>query len=257
MTLYAEEAATQLLIEGEDWKSIASQLADRPVSDAGDILIKLDDRRRGELVEQLASSAAVDTNQSNLVGKPQFLETSYGYSVKKRVGWLIVLMIGQMATASVLDYFDNELEKALVLALFIPMIISCGGNSGSQASTLIIRAMAVGQVKLSDWFKVIYRESIVGILIGIILAVIAFLRILIVNDHYGEFWFHIGLTVSLSTAAVVITGSILGSILPLLLKSLRADPATSSAPFVATLADVCGLIIYFLIAISLLGGKLL
>jgi magnesium transporter len=255
LAVYADEEATQLLIDDGNWESLASELSDRPLTDTGDVLIRLDDRQRGELAAQLSNGVAIDPGAT--VSKPQFLDTSYAYSVKKRVGWLIVLMIGQMATASVLDYFDNELEKALVLALFIPMIISCGGNSGSQASTLIIRAMAVGQVKLSDWAKVIYRESIVGILIGIILALIAFLRILIVNDHYGEFWFYIGLTVSLSTAAVVITGSILGSILPLLLKSLKADPATSSAPFVATLADVCGLIIYFLIAISLLGGKLL
>ena len=257
MSPYTEEEATQLLIEAEDWATLARELAARPISDTGDVLMQLDDRQRGELAEQLSSVANADTSAVPIVSKPNFLEATYAYSVKKRVGWLIVLMIGQMGTASVLDYFDNELEKALVLALFIPMIISCGGNSGSQASTLIIRAMALGQVKLSDWLEVVYRESVVGILIGIILALIAFLRILIVNDHYGEFWFYIGLTVSLSTLAVVITGSILGSILPLLLKSLRADPATSSAPFVATLADVCGLIIYFLIAISILDGKIL
>ena len=157
MSDYLEQEATQLLIESENWGDLARELADRPVSDTGDVLIQLDDRQRLDLAEYLAHNTGPDADVEAIGKRPHFLEASYAYSVKKRVGWLIVLMIGQMATASVLDYFDNELEKALVLALFIPMIISCGGNSGSQASTLIIRAMAVGQVKLGDWFKVIYR----------------------------------------------------------------------------------------------------
>ncbi|MEP1471591.1 MAG: magnesium transporter [Halieaceae bacterium] len=257
MSLYLQETSTQSLIESKDWTALANQLAKRPISDAGAVLVQLDNEQRLLLAQRLAHQESATTVAHSVTKRPHYLETTYAYSIKKRIGWLIVLMIGQMGTASVMDYFDNELEKALVLALFIPMIISCGGNSGSQASTLIIRAMAVGQVNLGDWFRVIYRESITGIMIGVILGIIAFLRILVVNDQYGEFWLYIGLTVSLSTAAVVVVGSILGSVLPLLLKALKADPATSSAPFVATLADVCGLILYFLIAISLLGGKLI
>ncbi len=257
MTFYVDKEETQQLIASENWDTLASELASLRVVDAADVLVQLEDDQRRELSERLAHETKSLTKADPRKREPPFLELSYSYSVKKRVGWLTVLMIGQMATASVLDYFDNELEKALVLALFIPMIISSGGNSGSQASTLIIRAMAIGQVHLSDWLKVIYRESITGLMLGGILGIIAFIRILMVNDHYGEFWLYIGITISLSTAAVVLTGSILGSILPLLLKALKADPATSSAPFVATLADVSGLILYFYIAISVLGGKLL
>jgi magnesium transporter len=257
MPLYTELEEIQQLISSENWDRLGLELAARPAVDTANVLVRLDDEQRELLVQRLSNAADELSAQSPERSLPPFLEIPYAFAVKRRVGWLIVLMIGQMATASVLDFFDNELEKALVLAIFIPMIISSGGNSGSQASTLIIRAMAVGEVHLRDWARVIYRESFIGVALGFILGLIAFSRILIVNDHYGEFWLYIGITIALSTAIVVITGSILGSILPLVLKALRADPATSSAPFVATLADVSGLILYFLIAISILGGKIL
>ena len=189
--------------------------------------------------------------------EPDFLHESYASSVRRRVGWLIILLIGQMFTANVLDYFDEQLEKALVLALFVPMIISSGGNSGSQASTLLIRAMAMGQVRLRDWFRVLGRELVIGLLLGLILGAFAFGRIAIVHGKYPEHWMGIGITIGLSTMAVVLVGTLLGSALPLLMKLIRTDPATSSAPFVATLCDICGLIIYFLIALAILKGTLL
>ena len=257
MNTYIDEVETRKLISNEDWITLAQQLSNKNVNDVADVLLFLDDNQRRELTTLLAQRTDKIIEDKSVHFEPPFLELSYTYSIKKRIGWLILLMIGQMSTASVLDYFDNQLEKALVLAIFIPMIISSGGNSGSQAATLIIRAMALGQVQLKDWLKVIYRESITGVIIGIILGLIAFSRILVVNDHYGEFWLYIGVTIAVSTAVVVITGSILGSILPLILKALGTDPAASSAPFVATLADVSGLILYFLIAISLLEGKIL
>jgi magnesium transporter len=257
MSLYVDREETRGLISSGNWDRLAEELAERPVVDVADVLVQLDDDQRRLVSQRLSHGSNEPDISSPQKGARPYLENPYTFSVKRRVGWLIVLLIGQMGTATVIDHFDNALEKALVLALFIPMIISSGGNSGSQAATLIIRAMALGEVRLRDWLRVMYRESIIGVVIGVILGLVAFLRILIVNDSYGEFWLHIGITIALSTFAVVLTGSVLGSILPLLLKALRTDPATSSAPFVATLADISGLIIYFLIATWMLGGKLL
>jgi magnesium transporter len=148
-----------------------------------------------------------------------------------------------------------------VLALFVPLIISSGGNSGSQASTLIIQAMAVGEIKIADWWRVMKREIISGLLLGTVLGIIGFLRIFAWHSFaphlYGEHWVLIGLTVSFALLGVVLWGSLAGSMLPLLLKKLGADPAVSSAPFVATLVDVTGLIIYFSVAFTILSGSLL
>ncbi|RYG23384.1 MAG: magnesium transporter, partial [Chitinophagaceae bacterium] len=180
--------------------------------------------------------------------------------VKKRVGWLVILLLGEMLTASALGFFEDEIAKAVVLTLFIPLIISSGGNSGSQATTLIIRAMALGEVHLSDWWRVMRRELIAGSLLGIILGFIGFLRILawsMVSDTYGPHWFLIGLTVGFSLVGIVLWGSLAGSMLPIMLKKLKLDPATSSAPFVATLVDVTGLVIYFSFAFLFLRGTLL
>ena len=180
---------------------------------------------------------------------------------RKRVGWLAVLFLGELLTASVMRYFEGEIGKVLVLVLFIPLIISSGGNSGSQASTLIIQAMAVGEITLKDWWKVMRREIVSGIMLGTVLGLIGFLRIFAWNaispNLYGEHWVLIGFTVAFTLLGVVLWGSLCGSMLPMILKRLGADPAVSSAPFVATLVDVTGLIIYFSVAFAVMSGKLL
>jgi magnesium transporter len=180
--------------------------------------------------------------------------------VKKRIGWLVILFIGEMLTATAMGFFEDEIAKAVVLALFVPLIISSGGNSGSQASTLIIQAMALGEVTLSDWWRVMRREIISGLLLGGVLGLIGLIRIILWNTFfhtYGEHTILIGLTVGISLVGVVLWGTLSGSMLPLILKRLGADPATSSAPFVATLVDVTGLLIYFSVAFALMEGILL
>jgi len=180
---------------------------------------------------------------------------------KKRVVWLVVLFFGELLTATAMAYFEDEIAKAVVLALFVPLIISSGGNSGSQASTLIIQAMAVGEISLQDWWRVMRREIISGIMLGTVLGVIGFMRIFIWHsitpDIYGDHWILLGVTVGITLLGVVLWGTLCGSMLPMMLKKLGADPAVSSAPFVATLVDVTGLILYFSIAYLLLTGKLL
>ena len=180
---------------------------------------------------------------------------------KKRIVWLVVLFLGEMLTATAMAYFEDEIAKAVVLALFVPLIISSGGNTGSQASTLIIQAMAVGEITIADWWRVIRREIISGLLLGLVLGLIGFFRIVLWHAIsprlYGEHWMPIAMTVGLALVGVVLWGTISGSMLPIFLKRLGADPAVSSAPFVATLVDVTGLIIYFSVAFLILSGKLL
>ena len=180
---------------------------------------------------------------------------------KKRITWLVVLFIGEMLTATAMKYFEAEIAKAVVLVLFVPLIISSGGNSGSQASTLIIQAMAVGEIKLKDWWKVMRREIISGLLLGTVLGLIGFLRIAVWHSVaptiYGEHWMALGFTVGITLLGVVLWGTLSGSMLPMILKRLGADPAVSSAPFVATLVDVTGLVIYFSVAFLILSGRLL
>ena len=180
---------------------------------------------------------------------------------RKRIGWLVVLFLGEMLTATAMGYFEDEIAKAVVLALFVPLIISSGGNSGSQASTLIIQAMAVGDVYLSDWWRVLKRELLSGVLLGSVLGIIGFIRVAVWHSVapqiYGDHWFEIGATVGISLMGVVLWGTLTGSMLPIALKKLGADPAVSSAPFVATLVDVTGLIIYFSVALLFLKGLLL
>nr|WP_068886583.1 magnesium transporter [Pedobacter panaciterrae] len=179
---------------------------------------------------------------------------------KRRIGWLVVLFLGEMLTATAMAHFEADIAKAVILAMFVPLIISSGGNSGSQASTLIIQAMALGEITIGDWWRVMRREIISGLMLGIVLGTIGFLRIFawtFFTDMYGPHWMLIGLTVGVALVGVVLWGSLAGSMLPLLLKKLGADPATSSAPFVATLVDVTGLIIYFSVAVLFLTGVLL
>ncbi len=180
--------------------------------------------------------------------------------VKKRAGWLVILFIGEMLTATAMGYFEDEIARAVVLALFVPLIISSGGNSGSQAATLIIRAMALGEIHLADWWRVMRREFLTGLLLGGILGIIGFMRIAIwsmFSNIYGAHWLLIAATVGFSLVGVVLWGSLSGSMLPLVLKRFGADPATSSAPFVATLVDVTGLVIYFSVAVVILSDVLL
>lgn len=180
---------------------------------------------------------------------------------RKRVGWLIVLFLGEMLTATAMGYFEDEIAKAVVLALFVPLIISSGGNSGSQASTLIIQAMALGEITIADWWRVMRREILSGLLLGGVLGLIGFIRVyvaaMIFPGLYTEHSLEIGLVVGITLLGVVLWGSLSGSMLPMLLKKLGADPAVSSAPFVATLVDVTGLLIYFSVAFYFLQGILL
>ncbi|MCW8811042.1 MAG: magnesium transporter, partial [Ignavibacteriaceae bacterium] len=195
----------------------------------------------------------------------QALEESYPsisipVMLRKRGSWLALLFVGEMFTASAMALFENEISRAIVLTLFIPLIISSGGNSGSQAATLVIRALSLGEISIKDWFFVFKRELITGFALGVILAIIGFLRITVweaASNVYGQYWFLIGITVSVSLIGVVLWGTISGSMLPLILKKLGLDPATSSAPLVATMVDVIGLIIYFTVAILVLSGSLL
>ena len=180
---------------------------------------------------------------------------------RKRIGWLVVLFLGEMLTATAMGYFEDEIAKAVVLALFVPLIISSGGNSGSQASTLIIQAMAVGEITLADWWRVMRRELTSGLLLGSVLGFIGFVRVgvwhMFLPKLYGAYWMQIGATVGFSLVGVVLWGTLSGSMLPIALKKLGADPAVSSAPFVATLVDVTGLVIYFSVALLFLKGILL
>lgn len=190
-----------------------------------------------------------------------YLQISLKKMVRKRAGWLIILFVGETFTATAMSGFQNEIEKAVVLALFIPLIISSGGNSGSQAATLIIRAMALGEVTLQSWWQVIRREFVSGLLLGIALGTIGFLRISLWQElhiwNYGTHWLIVAFTVFLALIGVVLWGTMSGSLLPLLIKRLGGDPAVSSAPFIATLVDVTGLIIYFGIASLVMRGTLL
>ena len=190
-----------------------------------------------------------------------YLDISIPKLIRKRAGWLVILFLSEMLTATAMQFFQVEIEKATVLALFIPLIMSSGGNSGSQASTLIIQAMALGEVTLTDWWRVMRRELISGFILGIILGSIGFFRIIIwQNLHifdYGIYWKLVAATIFFSLIGIVLWGSLMGSMLPLILKRLKLDPAASSAPFVATLVDVTGIVIYFSVAYFFLKGILL
>ncbi len=189
-----------------------------------------------------------------------YIKTPILAMAKKRAGWLVILFLGEMLTATAMGYFEGEIARAVVLALFVPLIISSGGNSGSQAATLIIRAMALQEITLKDWWRVMRRELLSGLVLGSVLGSIGFLRIAtwtIFTTIYGPHWLLVAITVALSLVGVVIWGTLSGSMLPFVLRRFGFDPASSSAPFVATLVDVTGLVIYFSFAGIVLGGTLL
>ncbi|MDP4148287.1 MAG: magnesium transporter [Bacteroidota bacterium] len=187
-----------------------------------------------------------------------YLDIRFGKLIKKRVGWLIILFLSEMLTTTAMQYFNVELGKVLVLGIFIPLTISAGGNSGSQASTLIIRAMALGEITLTDWWRILRRELLSGLTLGLILGAVGFIRIELWQYlgffNYGPHHILIADIIFLSLIGIVLWGSVIGSMLPIVLKRLGLDPATSSAPFVATLVDVTGIIIYFSVAYLLLRG---
>lgn len=189
-----------------------------------------------------------------------YMRTPFSELIQKRAGWLVVLFVGEMLTASAMGYYEEEIQRAAVLSFFIPLIISSGGNSGSQASTLIIRALALGEIRLKDWWRVLGKELISGATLGAILGGLGVLRILFWPTRealYGPHYQLIGVTVGIAVLGVVLWGTITGSMLPFVLTKFGVDPATASAPFVATLVDVTGLVIYFSVAHALLAGLLL
>lgn len=212
-----------------------------------------------DVVQDVATEDIHKLGGQEALDAPYF-QNSFFSMVKKRAGWLLALFIGEMFTATAMGYYEQEIERAVVLALFIPLIISSGGNSGSQASTLIIRAMALGEVRLRDWWKVFIRELSSGLSLGLILGAVGILRIVFWptrTETYGEHYFLVALSVGFSLVGIVTWGTLAGSLLPFALRKCKLDPATASAPFVATLVDVTGLIIYFTIASFFLKGTLL
>jgi magnesium transporter len=189
-----------------------------------------------------------------------YLDTSFFAMLRKRGGWLVILFLGEMLTATAMTHYERQIEEAVVLALFIPLLISSGGNSGSQATTLIIRALALGELRLRDWWPVVRRELVAGVALGLLLGAIGFLRIVrwqSISPVYGQYYLLVALTIFLSLVGVVTFGTLTGSMLPFILRFCRLDPASASAPFVATLVDVTGIIIYFSVAKTVLSGTLL
>jgi len=231
-----------------------------PVTDTDGVLIgivTIDDVL--EVAETEATRDIQKIGGSEALDEP-YMEISFARMVRKRAGWLIILFLSEMLTATAMGFFEEEIARAVVLALFVPLIISSGGNSGSQAATLVIRAMALGEVRLRDWWRVMRREVFSGLALGGVLGVIGFLRITVwsaFSNIYGEHWLLIAMTIGISLVGIVLWGTLSGSMLPLLLRRVGLDPATSSAPFVATLVDVTGLIIYFSVAMLILRGTLL
>jgi magnesium transporter len=231
-----------------------------PVTDTSGILIgivTIDDVLH--VAEEVATAEIQRIGGSEALDEP-YMRSTFVHVVRKRAGWLTALFLGEMLTATAMGVFEEELRRAVVLAMFVPLIISSGGNSGSQASTLVIRALALGEVTLGDWWKVAKREVFTGLALGSILGIIGILRIGVwsaFSGTYGEHWLGIGMTVGVTVLFVVMWGTITGSMLPFIMRRLGFDPATSSAPFIATLVDVTGLIIYFSVALLFLGGTLL
>jgi magnesium transporter len=237
-----------------------SDLDALPVTDTEGVLlgiVTVDDILH--VAEQEATEDIQKIGGSEALDEP-YMHISLPKMVRKRASWLVILFLSEMLTATAMGKFEAEIAKAVILSIFVPLVISSGGNSGSQASTLIIRAMAVGEVHLRDWWAVMRREILSGLSLGAILGVIGFIRIstwALVFHSYGQYWPLLALTVGLALVGIVLWGSLAGSMLPFLLRRLGIDPATSSAPFVATLVDVSGLIIYFTVAGLILRGTLL
>ena len=217
-----------------------------------DDVLDVAEQEATEDIQKLGGMTALDA---------PYLQVGVGAMIAKRAPWLAALFIGEMLTATAMSFFEHEIAHAVVLALFVPLIISSGGNSGSQATSLIIRSLALREVRLRDWFRVFMRELPSGLALGSMLGAIGFVRIVLWErlhfTEYGSHYILVALTVWVALIGVVTFGTLAGSMLPFLLRRLGFDPATSSAPFVATLVDVTGLCIYFTIALVLLKGTLL
>ena len=236
------------------------KLPSAPVVDAENRLVGT--LSANDIIEVIEEESTEDIQKMagvEVLDKPYF-QVPFREMIQKRVTWLCVLFFGESLTALAMGFFEGEIEKAVVLALFIPLIISSGGNSGSQAATLIVRAMALREVSFKDWWQVCRREFLSGMALGVILGAMGFAMIAVrsqFSDIYGAHYLLLGLTVSASLVLVVIWGTLCGSLLPILLKRLGFDPAVASAPFVATMVDVTGLVIYFLVGMAVLKGTLL
>jgi magnesium transporter len=229
-----------------------------PVTDTAGVLIGI-----VTIDDVLDVAEAEATQEIQRIGGSQALEEPYiavatGRLIRKRAPWLTALFLGETLTASAMSFFEGEIQRVVQLALFVPLIISSGGNSGSQAATLVIRALAVGEIGVRDWWRIVRREVYVGLVLGTILGAIGFTRISVwatlVPTSYGPYWLPLALAVGFTLICVVLWGSLMGSVLPLILQRFGFDPATSSAPFVATLVDVTGVIIYFTVALFVLSG---
>jgi magnesium transporter len=247
-----QEALSQLFVEHD---FIAIPVVDRDGRMKGivtvDDIVDVVQEEATEDIQKIGGMEALDA---------PYLEVGFRHMVRKRGGWLAALFIGEMLTATAMAHFEEQIARAVVLALFVPLIISSGGNSGSQASTLVIRAMALQELRLRDWWRVVRRELAAGLSLGALLATIGLVRILAwqgLFHLYGEHYLLIALTVSMSLLGVVMWGTLIGSMLPMLLTRLGFDPASASAPFVATLVDVSGIVIYFTVASLVLGSTLL
>jgi len=231
-----------------------------PVTDTSGVLIgivTIDDVL--DVAEAAATKEIQRIGGSEAFDEP-YMRVPFTSLIRKRAGWLTALFLGEMLTATAMGTFEEEISRAAVLVFFIPLIIASGGNSGSQAATLVIRALALGEVGLADWWRVIRREVFAGLTLGAILGTIGFLRISIwsaFSDIYGPHSTLVALTVGLALIGIVLWGTVVGSLLPFVLRRLGFDPAASSAPFVATLVDVTGLVIYFTVALIVLRGTLL
>lgn len=251
--------------ENTDQETVASLISENdlaaiPVVDAEgkmkgivtvDDIVDVVQEEATEDFQKIGGMEALDTS---------YLETGFFSLIKKRAGWLAALFVGEMLTASAMSQYEHEVAKAVVLALFVPLIISSGGNSGSQASTLVIRAMALGEVRMKDWWRIFRRECGSGLILGLILATLGFARVVIwqhLFHSYGDHYVGIALTVAASLVGIVMWGTLIGSMLPLGLNMAGFDPASASAPFVATLVDVVGLVLYFSFAQLILSGTLL
>ena len=251
--------------EEEDKEAVAQILAKNrllavPVLDAaGHMKGIVSSTDLADVAQQEASEDILKIGGMEALEGP-YMEVTFAQMVRKRAGWLAILFLGEMLTATAMGYFSDEISRAVVLALFIPLIISSGGNSGSQATTLVIRAMALGEIRLRDWWRVIRRELLAGVVLGGILGIIGVTRILLwhaLRGTYGEHYVVIAFTIGCSLIGVVMFGTLAGSMLPFILRRCGLDPASASAPFVATLVDVTGLIIYFSVANIILRGILL
>ncbi|MDQ3138339.1 MAG: magnesium transporter [Gemmatimonadota bacterium] len=212
-----------------------------------------------DVVQEEATEDIQKIGGSEALDEP-YLQIGFSDMVRKRGRWLAVLLVGEMLTATAMGFFEEEIARAVILALFVPLIISSGGNSGSQAATLVIRAMALSEIRLRDWWRVARRELRTGLVLGLLLGLLGLIRILLwqaATGVYGEHYMLLGLTVAGSLLGVVMFGTLAGSMLPFILRRYGADPASASAPFVATLVDVTGLIIYFTVAKLILSGTLL